>query len=211
MNEVPQSVGAVAAIRKKNRRTLLLILAVSAAPVALAWLAFLTGLGVPGETVNHGLIIEPALKVESLLQERNDEFLQGMEQNRKWHLFIPYYGACSEDCQQILYLTRQVHLRLGDKSSRVERVLVNLAGRQGEDFFSSIAAEHPKLKRVDVVLRRWEDWAEKSELLRQAGNKPVYLLVDQEGFAMMLYGAEVSGGDLLKDLKRVLKHSIDYS
>jgi len=36
------------------------------------------------------------------------------------------------------------------------------------------------------------------------------LLIDQEGFAMMSYTTAQHGNELLKDIKRALKYSIDY-
>ena len=55
----------------------------------------------------------------------------------------------------------------------------------------------------------WRTWQQQL-VLPETVNNHYYLLVDQEGFAMMVYTSEIHGNDLLKDLKRALKFSIDY-
>lgn len=210
MKEKDQDQHTKETLINKNRRTLLLILFVSIAPLALAYFSFFTGFGVPDNTVNHGAIINPALNVEALFAQQNQAFYKELIDNKKWHIFIPIERTCNDECQEILFITRQVHIRLGEKSGRIERVAINLAGASGKEFLEQIAAEHPKLHRVNVDNQEWSQWLEQYSASMSWLNKPYYLLVDQEGFAMMRYTADVDGGDLLKDLKRALKHSIDY-
>ena len=194
----------------KNKRTLLLILVVSIAPLALAYFSFFTGIGVPDNTASFGNIINPALQVESLLAENQQTAYDDMQRDKKWHLFIPVSEQCDASCEQILYLTRQVHIRLGDKGARIDRTAINFGGANGEAYLSSIQSEHPRLKVLTVDKHVWNNWLDQSPSLSAMRDKPFYLLVDQEGFAMMTYSLDVDGGNLLKDLKRALRHSIDY-
>lgn len=193
----------------KNRRTLSIILVVSIAPIALAWIAFFTGIGVPQSTANHGVIINPALRVDTLLNGINEGHYKGLLKNKKWHIFIPVSEQCGEQCQSILHLTRQVHIRLGEKGPRLDRTVLKIPGKNDDRFREDIEAGHPNLHYLEIDEQHWLDWQSQSPVL-QAQQNPFYLLVDQEGFAMMLYNLDIDGGDLLKDIKRALRHSIDY-
>lgn len=193
-----------------NRRTLLLILFVSIAPIALAYFSFFTGVGVPKSTANYGEIINPALNIEALFADDNRGFYENLMLNKKWHLFIPVTESCDSLCEQNLYVTRQVHIRLGEKSTRVERILVNLSDIPIEVRMQALASEHPLLRGVSLDRDSWFNWLSASGDEVDPDIQSYYLLVDQEGFAMMRYTSNVDGGDLLKDLKRALKHSIDY-
>lgn len=193
-----------------NKRTLYIMLLVSIAPIALAYFSFFTGVGVPDSTSSHGTIINPALNTQTLFEDANQDFYNGLLQHKKWHLFIPVADECNAECEQILYVTRQVHIRLGEKSTRVERVLVHLADFPLEQRMQTLQADHPLLRAVAVSKSAWLNFIERGIAEADPEVKPYYVLVDQEGFAMMSYGPEISGGDLLKDLKRALKHSIDY-
>lgn len=200
----------IAARAASNKRTLFIMLAVSIAPIALAYFTFFTGIGVPDSTTSHGEIINPALNVEPLFEDENRDFYAQLMKNKKWHLFIPVAETCDQHCQQILYVTRQVHIRLGEKSTRVERVLVHLSSAPLAQRMQVLQADHPLLRGVELSKSEWLGFMREGIKEADPAIQPYYLLVDQEGFAMMRYTAETSGGDLLKDLKRALKHSIDY-
>lgn len=194
----------------KNKRTLYIMLLVSVAPIALAYFSFFTGIGVPDSTASHGHIINPALNIEPLFENENQDFYEGLLKDKKWHLFIPVTDSCNKTCEQILYTTRQVHIRLGEKSQRVERILIHLGSEPLEQRMQDLHAEHPILRGVAVNKNEWLNFISRGIKEADPEIQPYYLLVDQEGFAMMRYTAEMSGGDLIKDLKRALKHSIDY-
>ncbi len=194
----------------KNRKTLLLILAVSIAPIALAYFSFFTGIGVPKNTASFGEIINPAINLQGLLEQDNTELYKQMMENKKWHIFIPIGESCNKACQDILYVTRQVHIRLGEKSTRVDRVAVYSGSTDLEEKAAELKTEHPLLKTIAIEKKDWENFISRGVTDANPEIKPYYILVDQEGFAMMYYDNSVAGGDLLKDLKRALKHSIDF-
>lgn len=194
----------------KSRKPLIAILLVSILPIASAYFVFFTGVGMPDTTVNAGKLLSPASHVTEILADGNEAVLQEISDVKKWRIFLPIPESCSENCEKNLYTTRQVYIRLGEKSARVERYAINLAGDEGEQYLENIRKEHPLLKYASVNRTRWNDWMEATDLNLHLEQTPYYLLVDQEGFAMMAYTADVHGNDLLKDLKRALKYSIDY-
>lgn len=191
--------------KKKAKLTLIAILVVSITPILAAYTAFFTGIGVPDHTVNNGQLLSNPKTLQSLVSQ---EFWSVLQEEKKWRLMLPITDACNESCQKNLYTTRQVHIRLGEKSVRVERFAVNAAGEVGQEVFDSLKKEHPLLKLETVDPSVWKMWAKDIGELEN-GDQHVYLLVDQEGIAMMAY-TDQHGNDLLKDIKRALKYSIDY-
>jgi len=204
MTSVPNN-----AAQKKGRKTLIAILLVSALPVVAAWFVFFTGVGMPGNTVNAGNLLSKAVHVKTLLGEDSPQW-QALDQDRKWRLFIPVGAKCGADCEQNLYTTRQVHIRLGEKSVRVARVAVNIGGDAGAALVAAIEKDHPRMKILNVDGATWAQWVAGSGSQLDNAVVPYYLLVDQEGYAMMYYTTEQHGNELLEDLKRALKFSIDY-
>ncbi|MCV6613551.1 MAG: hypothetical protein OIF35_01150 [Cellvibrionaceae bacterium] len=183
----------------------LLLLAVVAAPLILAYAVYFSGIGVPAGTINKGELIEPArdLKALNLVDQQGQKI---MADGRKWRLLIPYRKDCGELCANNLYTTRQVHVRLGDKARRLERVLINFDNSDTDnDDLSALKQQHPRLRIAAVNAQDFTHY------LGQRGSLSLgqYYLVDQEGFAMMAYSPEHHGNELLTDIKRTLKFSYE--
>jgi len=195
---------------KKKSWTIIALLTVSIFPIIAAYTMFYTGMGVPDHTVNTGVLLSKAVKVQDLLGATEPDFVQALQTNKKWRLLIPITTECNKACEQNFYTTRQVHIRLSEKSSRVERIAVNVGGTVGQRIYDQIKAEHPNLKLVNADSNHWVTWLGQSESGLDATQNPFYLLIDQEGFAMMSYTTAQHGNELLKDIKRALKYSIDY-
>ena len=194
---------------KQSRRTLIAILLVSILPVAGAWFVFFTGIGMPDDTVNAGELLQSPVHIKQLVGENSPEWAR-LDKHKVWRLLLPIGEQCEQACQQNLYTTRQVHVRLSEKSSRVERIAINTAGEAGNALLADIAREHPRLKKIDVDPQAWQQWLARSGNTLNNKQNPFYLLMDQEGFAIMAYTTEQHGNELIKDLKRALKFSIDY-
>lgn len=193
--------------KRSNNKTMIAILFVAVLPIFSAYFMYFTGIGVPENTVNSGVILPTAVNVNELLSE---EEKKQIFDKKKWRLLIPMGETCDNFCQQNLYLTRQVHIRLGEKGIRVERIAAILGGENGKKAFSRLSDQHPKLKSFVADKNTWSTWLNKSNPSFSVLPLEYYLLVDQEGKAMMSYTNQQSGNDLLKDIKRALKFSIDY-
>lgn len=194
---------------KRSRRTLIALVLVSVLPVAGAWFVFFTGIGMPASTVNAGQLLSKPMHIKQLLGESSPEWMQ-MNQKPLWRLLIPIGEKCPPACQQNLYTTRQVHIRLGEKSARVERVAINTGGESGRRLLADLEKEHPRLKQVHVNTQSWQQWLAETGTELNNSQEPYYLLMDQEGFVIMAYTDAQHGNELIKDLKRALKFSIDY-
>ncbi len=190
---------------KSGRTTLIMILVVALLPVVAAYTMFFSGVGVPDNTVNKGALIK-AINLESVVDA---DTWQRIQEDKKWRLLLPVGKQCNEACESNYYTTRQVHVRLGEKGVRIERIALNYGGEYGSAYLDSLSESHPLLKRVTVDSSVWDSWSESLEMFKEDKSSHFYMLVDQEGNAMMVY-TDQHGNDLLKDIKRALKYSIDY-
>lgn len=187
----------------RSRRPLVIMLLVATLPVIGAYFVYFTGIGMPDNTVNAGKFVRPALSLENLVGE---EVWQDFQADKKWRLLIPISENCDQACEANLYTSRQVHIRLAQKSERLERYAFPM-GQLSEASKAQIQKEHPRLTILDTAQTDVQSWV--SELPSEL-NEDYYLLVDQEGRAMMSYHSRIHGNDVLKDIKRALKYSIDY-
>jgi cytochrome oxidase Cu insertion factor (SCO1/SenC/PrrC family) len=191
-------------IKKRNRNYGLIILGIIILPTLAAYIMFKTGWGIPSNTSNKGNLLEPARAIDELvLNNENDVLDRLVEDNKKrWRILVPVTQACNEICQNHLYISRQVHIRLAEKAYRVERVLVLLDSLTTESL-NNLKTEHPETILVESNVGALNAWLKISKLTLSAEN--YFYLVDQEGFAMMYYDIKHKGQDLLDDVKKVLK------
>ncbi|SDK44239.1 hypothetical protein [Microbulbifer yueqingensis] len=202
-----ENTDTVAAAPRARKFQALSVIASVVLPIAAAYVVFYTGVGMPDSTVNQGELLQPPRSIEPLhlAEEGTAPFQLGSEEP-KWRYLIVPGQDCAEKCEQLLYTSRQVHVRLGEKARRVERLLVNSAPLSPERR-AQLAEQHPRLRFVTVPepeLRQLLEGTSHSGL-----DYPSALLVDQRGFAMMVYNNEHSGNQLLKDIKRLLKYSYE--
>lgn len=184
----------------------ILVFSVIIVPMIAAYLIFKTGVAMPGATVNKGVLLQPALSVEPLniVDINGDKF---SATGKKWRYIIPYSQDCGKLCEDSLYLSRQVHIRLGEKARRVERILVSLDG--SAESLTEIAKEHPRLRFANLSSQQLTSWLEGNSVEGDVLKTGNYFLVDQEGFAMMTYLPSHDGAALLGDVKRLLKYSYE--
>jgi cytochrome oxidase Cu insertion factor (SCO1/SenC/PrrC family) len=195
-------------IKKRNRYYGLLIIAIIVLPTIAAYVMHKTGWGIPTDTSNKGTLLQPARNIDELSLKNQDETLKLLIQDAKkrWRILVPVSKACNDVCQNHLYITRQVHIRLAEKAYRVERVLLLLDSLTA-DKIEQLKQEHPETIIVESNLGAFNDWLKISTLQMSAEN--YFYLVDQEGFAMMHYDINNKGQDLLDDVKKVLKFTYD--
>ncbi|WP_201276889.1 hypothetical protein [Microbulbifer sp. ALW1] len=176
-------------------------------PIVAAYIVFYTGVGMPMDTVNQGELLVPAHNVADISLRSDDGATVAIaSEEPKWRYLIIGGEQCAGECEKLLYTTRQVHIRLGDKAHRVERLLVTgdaLTAERHQD----LASQHPKLRFTTADQQQIDQWLADSD--HAALKRPSALLVDQKGFAMMVYDNRYTGNQLLKDIKRLLKYSYE--
>lgn len=191
----------------KSRWMGFLVIGVIAAPMIAAYAIYKSGMGIPTSTVNKGDLLPQAQSISPLLiTDTSGQSIDLITQKKKWRLIIPVTSNCSDACVSNLYTSRQVHIRLGEKARRVERIVLMQSVSQSESVEEYLHDDHPRLIRAVAEASTLRNLLS-SEIDAGRDIYQRYYLMDQEGFIMMSYGTEHTGGDLLKDIKRMLKYS----
>ena len=185
---------------KNSRLPMLLIFLIPSVAMGLAWLMFLTGLFIPEGKTNKGELILPAAQFSELRLIQGDAALKLEELEGNWGVLVFGSSDCSDTaCQESLYKTRQVHVALGKEAGRVVRLYV---ASEAPSVAGNLVEEHPNIfwlsadKAAILKSLNLDSWPENR-----------FFIIDPLGNVMMGYQADQKGGDLLKDLKKLLKTS----
>lgn len=176
--------------RRKGRWQLILILMMVVGPMALATFMYKLQFWVPDSRSYHGELIGNG-------QTRADIGVQADED--RWQLLVTAPTACAAECQQLVYLARQLQISLGRDASRASHALAS-AQPVSTAYAAKLKAEYPQLQRYPLDL---------STFTRDAaapGDVQLWI-VDPHGNLVLRYDAKVKGKDLLNDLRLLLKLS----
>ncbi len=199
---------AEVSIVQGNRWSSWLLLAAISLPMIMAYVVFSTGWGIPTGTINKGDLVLPATSIESLpIVDREGRSVDLLAGKKLWRWLIIGSNQCEDQCQNNLYLSRQVHIRLGEKAIRLERLYLNTDPRFSNEFSEQLSKEHPKLKQLHINSDDWSELISSTSAGDNALEEKSLFVVDQEGFVMMSYDRSHAGADLLDDIKRLLKYS----
>lgn len=173
----------------RSQLKLLALLTFFAAPVLAAWLSYAYW---PPQQSHYGALLAPApLDLPALTdpagQARNWSELRG-----KWVLLVVNTAGCDASCVRATYLARQVRLAQGREQDRIERVF--LGPRAASDW-----------PHRDGVYRAAlpQDAALSQTALPQSG----LYLVDPLGNLMLRFPDLPDGGQMIRDLRRLLQAS----
>lgn len=176
--------------RRRGRLQLILVLLVAIGPMILATSMYKFKFWVPDNRSFHGELIGNG-------QSRADLGVQTQES--RWQLLVSAPSDCSADCQQLVYLARQIQIGLGRDAGRASHALA-ITQSLSADYDAKLSREYPQLQRYSLELSRYRKAAPGIET-------PQLWIVDPHGNLVLRYGAEVNGKDLLKDLRQLLKLS----
>ncbi len=191
-----------------NRWSSWLLLAAITLPMIMAYVVFSTGWGIPTATINKGDLVLPATSIEALpIVDREGRSVDLLSGKKMWRWLIVGNNQCDDQCQNNLYLSRQVHIRLGEKAIRLERLYLNTDPRFSSKFSDQLSKEHPKLKQLHIDAGDWSQLLSATSASEGSLSEKSLFVVDQEGFVMMSYDRRHAGADLLDDIKRLLKYS----
>ena len=114
------------AAQTKSRITLMLIVAVFVLPLVLAWIFAKGPLDWrPVETVNHGVLVEPPLLLESFgVMDETGAAHPVDAAASDWFLVVLSGPACSEQCAHWLQIAERVQIAVGRDMPRVNLVLL---------------------------------------------------------------------------------------
>ena len=190
MNPLNMSDTPAAPNRSKGRWQLILILLMVIGPMVLATLMYKWQFWVPDNRSDHGEMIGNG-------QTRADIGVQADE--GRWQLLVTAPAACAADCQQLVYLARQLQIGLGRDASRASHALASAQPLSAE-YETKLKAEYPQLQRLPLDLPTFKQNA------AAPGDAQLWI-VDPHGNLVLRYDARVKGKDLLNDLRHLLKLS----
>ncbi|CAI8966733.1 MULTISPECIES: hypothetical protein [Pseudomonas] len=176
--------------RRKGRMQLLLILLGVIGPMILATGMYKLNFWVPEGRSYHGELIGNG-------QTRADIGVQTQEE--RWQILVTAPKDCAVDCQQLVYLARQIQIGLGRDASRASHALAT-AQTLNSDYETKLQREYPQLQRYSLDLPAYTKGA-------QSNDAPHLWIIDPHGNLVLRYDPSVKGKDLLNDLRHLLKLS----
>lgn len=175
--------------RTRGRLQLILILLVTLGPMILATSMYKLKFWVPEGRSYHGVMIGNG-------QSRADIGIQA--QDERWQLLVSTPDACTEDCQQLVYLARQIQVGLGRDASRASHALATATPVSG-DYQALLEREYPQLQRYPLDADRY-----RTKVVEPGAQ---LWIVDPHGNLVLRYDAKVKGKHMLDDLRHLLKLS----
>ncbi|WP_095055402.1 hypothetical protein [Pseudomonas sp. Irchel s3b2] len=176
--------------RRRGRLQLLLILLGVVGPMILATGMYKLQFWVPEGRSYHGELIGNG-------QTRADIGVQAQED--RWQLLVTAPRDCSVDCQQLVYLARQIQIGLGREASRASHALA-IAQPLNSDYETKLQREYPQLQRYSLDPPTYIKGA-------KSNDTPHLWIIDPHGNLVLRYDPTVKGKDLLNDLRHLLKLS----
>lgn len=174
--------------------------AIAIVPVLIASLMFFTGWGIPGATSNKGdLVPGGTLATDLGLVNEEGESLQRLfldnNDDATWWLVV-VADECDQACQDMVFLTRQVHISLNRQSNRLSRAF------HASDPTAVDLSEHPHLN----LWHRSNSPVTLPEGVTPADGPYAYI-IDPIGNLVMRYDSSHTGREMLDDLKHLFKVS----
>ena len=190
MNPPSMSEAKPSVNRRKGRLQLLLILLGVIGPMILATGMYKLNFWVPEGRSYHGELIGNG-------KTRADIGVQA--QDDRWQMLVTAPKECAVDCQQLVYLARQVQIGLSRDASRASHALA-AAQPLSADYDAKLQREYPQLQRYPLDLTTFS---------RTTGDQsvPQLWIIDPHGNLVLRYDPSVKGKDLLNDLRHLLKLS----
>jgi hypothetical protein len=173
----------------RGRLQLILILLVVLGPMVLATSMYKLKFWVPDGRSYHGAMIGNG-------QSRADIGIAG--EDARWQLLVSAPAGCAADCQQLVYLARQIQVGLGRDASRASHALA-AAQPLSADYQALLGREYPQLQRYPLDAQRY------AQKVAEPG--PQLWIVDPHGNLVLRYDAKVNGKHVLDDLRHLLKLS----
>ncbi|WP_176511695.1 hypothetical protein [Pseudomonas faucium] len=173
----------------RGRLQLILILLVVLGPMILATSMYKLKFWVPDGRSYHGAMIGNG-------QSRADIGIAG--EDARWQLLVSAPAGCAADCQQLVYLARQIQVGLGRDASRASHALA-AAQPLSADYQALLGREYPQLQRYPMDAQRY------AQKVAEPG--PQLWIVDPHGNLVLRYDAKVNGKHVLDDLRHLLKLS----
>lgn len=157
---------------------------------------------------NEGELVVPPINISELaltIDKAPDKIWKD-----KWIMLIRGSETCVDICENALYLTRQIHIRLNEKADRVRRVYLSDTTDLSPDLSKHLEVSH-KFVRIVTGSNKFISVIDDrlKQIALKKGSPISFALVDPDGWLMMAYTSNHDGSQILKDLKFLLKYSVE--
>ncbi|MBV1878564.1 MAG: hypothetical protein KUG79_13050 [Pseudomonadales bacterium] len=183
-------------ITSKNKASLVILFSIGLVPVLVAYVVYVFFPHLlPATTTNQGQLIVPPIENTAIGLEKED---------RKWLLLLPVDSSCGAECEQRLYLARQINLALGKESERVKRVLI-VSANTSADLTERLMQQYHDMRLLPLDGEMLAN--QLSSVVARDQLSTTIFVMDPNGNIMMYYSLDRAGKGMLRDLKHLLKVS----
>jgi len=191
---------------RAGRIKMLLVLLVCAAPVAASYFSYFVLR--PQARSNYSSLIQPTRSLPPLpLRKLDGTPVEAASLRGQWLLLALGPADCGTDCQQRLYMQRQLREMLGRERERVDKLwLVTDAAELPPAMRTALAAD-PSLQVLRVPRDALAVWLQPEA--GRALEQHLYL-VDPMGEWMMRMPADPDPARVKRDLERLLRASSSW-
>lgn len=187
---------------KKNPYTLWFVVLSFVAPAALAYAMYF--FGDIQSFSNHGDILDPIVHIDTFeLKDVDGNPIPTEDLTYKWRMISFLSRDCDKSCQDRLIEGRQLYTLLGKNRHRVMRMFVHLE-QPDEELKRFIEEQHPNVIQV---------YGDKTTIVNSLGagssitDNEIYMM-DPMGNVMMRFDQKLPPGEILYDIRKLLKASM---
>ncbi|MDH5409093.1 MAG: SCO family protein [Gammaproteobacteria bacterium] len=194
-------------IRKKNQRTIIMMVGAFILPVVIAYLVYI-GSDFTKTRNNGELITPPRPLTELKLTGIDNKAFSFEELKGNWHLVYIGNEHCDQVCQDILSKMHQTRMGQGKAMSRVDLIYIH-PGKLNSPMAQKLTKSYSRLKILGYdasfspVLNRLFGKAPQENVIK--ANR-VYM-IDPLGNLMMRYNHDARLIGIIKDLEHLLRIS----
>jgi hypothetical protein len=192
--------------QQQNRRTILIIFAMTAIPFCIAWYLSKHPALMPIAKTSHGELVIPAVPTERTEFIGFDKFSRDNIKELSGHWLIVNVmptADCKQSCQEAIYNSKQLHLMLNKDLTRVRRVVLLLADTPAQATLNWWPNDTRllKIKASDSLITKIK------RIHKGVIFDGMLFLIDPLGNIMMQYAPGFDPYKVEKDLKKLLNVS----
>jgi cytochrome oxidase Cu insertion factor (SCO1/SenC/PrrC family) len=191
----------------RGRLRLLLVIALFATPVLLAYGLYFSGWRPAAAPRVHGELVTPARPVADVaLRTLDGQDMAFSAFRRQWLLLYVGSSECPAACEHALINMRQVIAAQGRQAHRVRAAMV-VTDTRALSSLRQILSAHPELTALTGAPQALRQLAQDLELPGALAGQHRTYVIDPLGNFMLSYPADADANGMRKDLERLLRYS----
>lgn len=191
---------------QKNIGAFFLVVLFFVAPIVGAWWFFKHANHTHLKTVNHGILLQPPLALDTLALTTEKAPFHILSWKNQWVLvYINPKATCDTACQHVLYYMRQVRLASGKNQDRLTRAYVSVNQQPAAKTLSLLKQNFSGTIALNTSTIALQQFLSHQDFSRDVIQDGQLFVIDPNGWVMMRYPVNFSAKDLLDDLTRLLQ------